>query len=285
MKNKQTILYILLAASVLTSVFFITKTFSTQKKLEESFNAQQQLQNRVEVQNNILEADSLLVKGQYSQALEVYDAQLSNKEQFNKELKLKIALTNKLQALGENLSTKQKQLEPENIDSLKTQNNDVSKVYTREVDSLSFALQKAKVQVKRMRAQLQDNSLGAYLTFKTKKGNHIHYVGKVTNQKANGFGIAILDSGSRYEGLWKDNMRNGEGVFYWKDGQYYKGNYENDERNGEGTYYWPNGDKYVGHWKNDKRNGQGIFYNKKGTVITQGEWKNDKLVEQKKKSK
>lgn len=282
MKSKQTILYILLAASVITSIIFITKTVSTQKKLEESIAAQKELQNRVEVEDNILEADSLLIKGQYSKALKVYDAQLSNKAQFNKELKLKIALTNKLQALGDNLPAKTKEFIPENIDSLQNANKEKTQVFTREVDSLNFALKKARVQVKRMRAQLQDNSLGAYVTFKSKKGNYIHYVGKVTNQKANGFGIAILDSGSRYEGQWHNNQRHGEGVFYWKDGEHYKGSYENDERNGEGTYYWTNGEKYVGHWKGDKRNGQGIFYNKKGDIITQGVWENDKLVEQKK---
>nr|WP_262895559.1 hypothetical protein [Galbibacter mesophilus] len=145
-------------------------------------------------------------------------------------------------------------------------------------DSLTFALEKNKLQLSRLKKQLREKSFGEYLTFKSKKGNRLFYVGKVENHKANGFGIAILDTGSRYEGEWKDNMRHGEGSFYWIDGERYEGEYKNDERSGMGVYYWPNGDKYVGEWKEDVRDGQGTFYNAEGEVYAKGIWKDDKLV-------
>ena len=131
-------------------------------------------------------------------------------------------------------------------------------------DSLNFALEKANIQLRNLRSQLKERSFGEYLTFKSKKGNQMHYVGKVNNGMANGYGMALLDTGSRYEGEWKNNQRHGEGSFYWSDGDYYVGHYENAERNGFGTYYFHNGEKYVGDWKDDKRNGDGNFYGKDG---------------------
>lgn len=122
----------------------------------------------------------------------------------------------------------------------------------------------------------------SYLTFKTTKGTALHYVGAAVDNKANGYGIAILKSGSRYEGYWKDNKRHGEGKFFWNDGEYYEGEYQNDKRSGNGTYYWANGDKYIGEWKDDKRNGKGKFYNKKGKLKASGIWKEDELVEKEK---
>jgi len=130
-----------------------------------------------------------------------------------------------------------------------------------------------------MRNKLRNKAIGEYLTFSNTKGSQMHYVGQVKNGKANGFGVALLNTGSRYQGAWRNNQRHGDGSFYWADGQYYIGSYSNDLRNGQGTYYWPNGEKYVGQWKDDKRNGEGVFYGKDGAIITSGIWKNDKLAD------
>lgn len=150
----------------------------------------------------------------------------------------------------------------------------------RQVDSLYFALEKAHLELHGLRRQLREKSNGQYLTFTTDKGTRIYYVGEVRNGKANGYGIALLETGSRYEGEWKDNRRHGEGSFYWPDGQYYVGHYENDHRNGNGSYFWPNGEKYVGDWENDRRSGEGVFYSETDQVVAQGTWKDDELVEQ-----
>lgn len=150
----------------------------------------------------------------------------------------------------------------------------------RQVDSLYFALEKAHLELHGLRRQLREKSNGQYLTFTTDKGTRIYYVGEVRNGKANGYGIALLETGSRYEGEWKDNRRHGQGSFYWPDGQYYVGHYENDHRNGNGSYFWPNGEKYVGDWENDRRSGEGVFYSETDQVVAQGTWKDDELVEQ-----
>ena len=53
------------------------------------------------------------------------------------------------------------------------------------------------------------------------------------------------------------------------------GEFKNDELHGQGTFYYANGDKYVGEFKNDSITGQGIGINADGSIIHNGEWKNE----------
>ena len=152
-----------------------------------------------------------------------------------------------------------------------------------DVDSLNFVVTKMRLQLRNLEEQLKEKSSGEYLVFKTTKGVEVHYVGHVVDGKANGKGIGLLSTGSRYEGNWKNNLRHGEGAFYWPDSQVYIGNYKNDLRSGFGIYHWPNGDKFEGEWKEDERNGPGAFYDKDGKIIAKGTWKKDELIKVRKK--
>ena len=145
-------------------------------------------------------------------------------------------------------------------------------------DSLTFALQKAEMRIRNLQSRLKGSSEGNYLTFESRQGNTIYYVGDVRNGKANGRGVALLSSGSRYEGNWKDNRKHGVGEFFWPDGARYEGEYEDDQRSGRGTYHFPGGGVFVGAWDNDLRNGTGVFYDEHGEVVTKGEWEDDELV-------
>ncbi|RFC55683.1 hypothetical protein [Brumimicrobium aurantiacum] len=116
------------------------------------------------------------------------------------------------------------------------------------------------------------------ISFKSENGDVIHYLGKVDDEKANGGGIGIWNTGSLYKGDWKDNKRHGKGEFTWSDGHQYVGDFVNDKREGNGTYYWPSGEKYEGEWSNGKRNGKGILYDKDGNIQYDGMWKKDKIV-------
>ncbi|MCC4212042.1 MORN repeat-containing protein [Leeuwenhoekiella parthenopeia] len=229
----------------------------------------------VEQRNEIARADSLLLAGSYEEAQSAYD-NLPESVGLERELRRKIST--KILDLDNQLRyTKNKKSLNTVTDTTLTKNEDIE---LQEVDSLNFALTKAQLELKNIRMQMQQKVFGEYLTFKSKKGNRLHYVGEVKNKKANGLGIAILDTGSRYEGEWRNGMRHGKGTFYWIDGEHYEGNYVNDMRSGMGTYYWPNGEKFTGEWKDDLRNGEGVFYGKDGEVIASGIWKDDKLEEQ-----
>jgi hypothetical protein len=117
------------------------------------------------------------------------------------------------------------------------------------------------------------------ISFKNTKSNTIHYLGEVNNNKANGGGIGIWNTGSIYKGEWQNNQRHGKGLFEWADGHKYDGEFVNDIREGEGTYFWSSGEKYVGAWKDGKRNGFGKLYDKDNNLKYEGEWRNDKIVE------
>ena len=245
----------------------------TQKQAQES--------KEMEAYRQLLRIDSILAKGEYETALRAYNSEVGDKDMVdNSGVQLRIAIAEQLLQMraGKN-SNKGVMAKLDSLDSIQSNRLMLNKEVNR-YDSLNFALEKAKVQLRGMRAQLKNKSFGEYLSFKSSKDNRMHYVGQVKNDLANGLGVAILNTGSRYEGEWKANQRHGEGTFYWPDGEYYIGTYLNDKRNGLGTYYWPNGEKYVGQWKDDKRNGKGVFYGKDGEAITKGIWKEDKLIEE-----
>ncbi|MEP2279746.1 hypothetical protein [Maribacter sp.] len=275
MKKKDITLYGLLAIISVLALYFGVKSNTLQNKIGESSKVKEELDVLVTGNKELIAIDSVLMEGDYNKAIEYYNTTLQNHEELNTVIPLRIALAQKLMQ-NNTVNTTEKGTDKIALDS--TAIVPVSKSEIRSIDSLNFALEKARVQISNMRKQLNNKSFGEYLSFTSKKGTALHYVGQVKNNKANGIGIAVLETGSRYEGEWKNNLREGNGTFYWADGQYYIGSYKNDMRNGEGTYFWPNGEKYKGQWKDDMRNGKGIFHKKEGSVIS-GIWENDKLKE------
>ena len=278
MKDKRTQLipFALLGLCLALLLFYIFKSVSLKKRLLASEENQKRNIEHAEYQQRLSRIDSMLVSGDYHSALNAYNSELKDGETAS-EVELRIELAQQLLKLrdGQRPNLEAMALR-DSLDSIQSQRT-ILPTEIRQYDSLSFALEKSKVQLANMRRRLQNRAMGEYLTFTNSKGSQMHYVGQVKNGMANGFGVALLNTGSRYKGEWLDNQRHGEGAFYWADGEYYVGNYSSDKRNGLGTYYWPNGEKYVGQWKDDKRNGAGTFYGKDGEIVTEGVWSNDKL--------
>ncbi|MGD1946271.1 MAG: MORN repeat-containing protein [Croceivirga sp.] len=237
------------------------------------------LQEQLSLQGKLYEADSLLVLGNYQKALKSYEStDFGTIEDGTVAVNLRKAIAKRFLDVEYQWSQKEK-LQKDLQDSIANTIEELpDNDQANQLDSLSFALSKTKVQLAKLKRQLYQKSFGEYLTFTNSKGSQVHYVGKVKDGKANGYGVAILNTGSRYVGEWKNNQRHGQGAFYWKDGQYYEGNYSFGRRHGQGTYHWPNGEKYVGQWQDDQRSGKGAFYSKDGTLMTSGVWKNDQLV-------
>ncbi|WP_430906797.1 hypothetical protein [Maribacter sp. 2-571] len=280
MKSKKFIPYLLLALMTGIALWYRHQTIDLNKQLATTNTQHTEVTEQLNQYQELVDIDSLLVAGAYDDAVASYEKTLQGTE--NKmAVSLRIALAEKLRNTESKSHFVSSAMESE-MDSLPiTEENHMKD--TRKLDSIQFILEKTEVKLGRLQRQLRQKSFGEYLQFKSKKGAWIHYVGQVKNGKANGHGIALLDTGSRYEGQWSDNQRHGEGTFYWADGQYYVGNYENDQRNGQGTYYWPNGEKYAGEWKEDKRSGTGQFFGSDGDIVAKGKWNDDKLVEAAKK--
>ncbi|MGB3181245.1 MAG: hypothetical protein WBB45_07630 [Cyclobacteriaceae bacterium] len=281
--SKITIVYVILAAAVGLGLFYFFQAKSLEDDLSQSRERVERAEDELVTQKKVVAIDSLLLNGKYKEALPAYQEQLqTSKEGYTKAyIQLRIDLAQKLLALQEELSAidSRDRYTLSVSDTLQT-NPAASQDKVRQLDSLSFALRKAQAQVENLERQFVQRSFGEYLTFTSSKGNKIDYIGKVENGKANGRGVAVFSTGSRYEGEWKNNMRHGKGIFYWPDGEYYSGQYKDDKRHGQGSYFWPNGEKYTGSWKNDQRNGKGIFYGEEGEVVADGIWKDDKLVEE-----
>lgn len=279
-RKNQLVPYALLGLSLVLLLFYMFKSVGLKKRLvvlEENKTRQLKVTKQ---QKELFRIDSLLFTGQYDEAIHAYNSSFANKD-FDDvsaiELRIKAAERFLKIDTGQHQNLEVFALR-DSLDSIRAKSSALPSEI-RSYDSLYFALEKTKVQLANMRNKLRNKAIGEYLTFSNTKGSQMHYVGQVKNGKANGFGVALLNTGSRYQGAWRNNQRHGDGSFYWADGQYYIGSYSNDLRNGQGTYYWPNGEKYVGQWKDDKRNGEGVFYGKDGAIITSGIWKNDKLAD------
>ncbi|WP_209400368.1 hypothetical protein [Pseudozobellia sp. WGM2] len=278
MKFKKSVLFLVLALTTIGALFFGIKVNNLQNQLQEVEIEQGQIEEKLNDYEQLSRIDSMLLEGNYDTAIQSYNAtSLKVKEENKMGIPLRIALAEKLSQAYNSPRVKEDTIKTK-IDST-LQPLAATAEQVRKFDSLNFSLEKTKVQLARLKKQLQQKSFGEYLKFKSKKGNFMHYVGQVKNGKANGYGIAVLDSGSRYEGQWRENQREGEGTFYWPDGEYYVGTYASDKRSGFGTYYWPNGEKYAGQWKEDKRSGTGKFFDSQGDLVAGGEWNDDKLVE------
>ncbi|PRP68141.1 MORN repeat-containing protein [Nonlabens agnitus] len=262
---------------VLLTATFAFYQYNKSENLKEELAAGKQEENTdldLNQKKVISRTDSLLEAGNYEQALENLDQFTTN---YMMDRELRRSLGTRMLAMQNQLKYRSNPSEPIDATAAVTPSEQYSQ---QEIDSLSFALAKAQMQLKNIQTQMQQKLYGEYLTFKSAKGNRLHYVGQVKRKKANGYGIAILDSGSRYEGEWHNGLRHGNGTFYWIDGEHYEGEYVNDVRSGLGTYYWTNGEKFVGSWDNDLRNGKGKFYDKDGNIIASGTWKDDKLIEE-----
>lgn len=154
-------------------------------------------------------------------------------------------------------------------DSLRKYSLTENRLKSRQLDSLKGIIAQQNNELARKGSK-------QVISFTNDNGNLIHYIGEVKNDKANGGGIGVWNTGSIYKGEWKDNMRHGTGEFKWADGQVYEGEFKNDIRSGKGTYYWPSGEKYEGEFVNNRMNGEGILYDPDGNKKYEGEWKNDK---------
>jgi len=280
------ILYSILAVLSVSTIYSFVKNRQLHRELEENTKSETSISEILIRSKALSQIDSMLVKGQYKSAINAYKQQYGDiVTEGNRDIKFRIELAEQLLELSDDISNEDSTSVNGQLSNHYQNSNLEAPTGIRKYDSLNFVLKKTRVQLEKMKKLLQKKSYGTYLTFKNTKKHKVHYVGQVKREKANGYGVAILDTGSRYEGEWLNNVRHGEGSFYWVDGEYYVGQYENDRRNGKGSYFWPNGEKYVGGWKNDQRDGEGIFYNKDGKIVTKGIWKNDKLIKEEKTNK
>ena len=277
-KKYNSLLLLFGVSATALAIYFGLKNNELSNKLSKT-NHEFETQQSLLVNDSIAVIDSLLFAGSYKKALQL-SKELKQTKKFSVDsvLQLRYNLASEIVAAKNDYAY----LKPKTEKVSSVSNN--SSTVNNEQKTEDSKFKKEEEHIASSTKQLAAKSTaGEYLTFETTKGTKLHYIGYIKNNEANGHGIAILDSGSRYEGQWKNNKRHGYGKFYWDDGDYYEGTYIKDKRNGMGTYYWKNGEKYIGEWKNDQRNGKGQFFSKKGKLKASGIWENDVLIKQEKK--
>ncbi len=285
------ILYLLLAITTFMSIFFILRSNSLSHKLElsQSEGVPSIENNPTTLMSRISSIDSLLLNEEYNSAHLAYEellAEIGTEQEVSEAIELRMKNIRKFKVMKDRLTSLERENQHQDvvdknhkIDSLSERLAISQEMQREQLDSLSFALDKANMRSRNLSGQLANKISMDFLEFTNKEGVEVHYVGEVEDKKANGRGVGLYNTGSRYEGEWKDNLRHGKGIFFWPDGEHYEGSYQLDERHGEGKYFWPNGDMFTGEWKNDKRNGPGTFYGKDGKIVAKGIWKSNKLVE------
>lgn len=280
--------FILLAALTLgfalASIFFYWRQRDTNQQ-KKSYRAEiEELKLLVDAQNQLAKADSVfVVAGEYQDAELLYKS-IADQEDlpvaFREAAKARAAQAKQMHIrMDENRDMVY-------LEKIITQNllkiDSLEKANTRlrsgkiDIDSIQNLVNGLNKQLEIKNAELLSKGAIQVLSFKKDKNITVHYLGEISNGKANGGGTGIWSSGSMYRGNWKDNNRHGQGTFEWADGVKYIGTYKDDKRHGEGTYSWPSGERYEGDWKNDVREGYGILYDQDGNVRYKGSWRNDK---------
>jgi hypothetical protein len=287
LRTYKSLFYITLILFIMTFSIWISDIYvdNSSLKLAET----EQLYDLETKRNNtllkILNIDSeVLINKDLKAAISEYQSLISEDidDELKKIIDVRIETLNKqLADINKNTQTRENLISSLNRqvlenqalkDELNTYNSDTKNQFTAKnntIDSLKNALALAHTKLGR-KEKIQ------VLSFTNENGNLIRYLGEVKNDKANGGGVGVWNTGSIYKGDWKNNQRHGQGIFEWADGQKYEGNFENDIRTGNGTYYWPSGEKYVGEFENNRINGKGILYNLDGEIEYEGEWKNGK---------
>ncbi|BDC98550.1 hypothetical protein [Persicobacter psychrovividus] len=287
----QLFLIIALGISILANFLLLNR------EEQEVDPKQVQLLEYYEIKRN---ADSLMLSGEYSKALERYqEANSLRPATFSSYVdSMTIALSNDLHdhiALGDRLSNHLKKYQgKENIlakDTLKKKQ--MISHLELQWDSLLIKhnhhlqlLEEAEGKIAKLELNLhQANKSVLMKTFKNQDGVEVKYIGHTINDQAEGYGYAIFDKKGFYEGHWAHNKRNGKGTYYWANGDIYKGEYVDGKRSGIGTYHFSSGEKYIGGWKNDLRDGEGKIIDAKGKEVASGTWVKDELQKDKTKKK
>ena len=276
--------FISLALLVILGILYINKTSNNKKvtinELEQKIKSQNE---EIKILNEIFLAESNWISGgELAKAIKKLED--IDKAYSSSKIKNRIKAFKKMQEelASDTLSIQQYKVRIRSrnrtIDQLKKQNDSLNDIVDDKLNQLEDENESLKSSVQKKQKALNRKENIQVITFKSSKGDEVHYLGEVKNGKANGGGTGIWRTGSIYRGQWKNNKRHGKGIFEWADGQKYEGDFKNDVRSGEGTYYWPSGERYEGEFKNNRREGEGTLYDPDGNVSFDGQWKNDEPV-------
>ncbi|CCW71408.1 unnamed protein product [Phytomonas sp. Hart1] len=72
----------------------------------------------------------------------------------------------------------------------------------------------------------------------------------------------------RYEGDWVDDKMEGQGhLFFLQSGSSYEGGFRDGCFDGKGIYCWADGSRYDGEWRHNRMHGSGVYIDEDGQVF------------------
>ncbi|WP_068473561.1 MORN repeat-containing protein [Saccharicrinis aurantiacus] len=279
--------YILVGVPVVILIVLNTLSVKTNKKLKLENSVLNEYTSELEFYKLRAKADSLLNQDEFDEALILYTqmdsitnsdeySQYASKiyEERNRFSKNYSKLYNNLRKRSgqiKKLSDNKKELN----DSLENIKSTLG-VLQEEFDSILAYNSNIALQVNQLNDSINSIKTNDTLSIVNADGVNIKYLGETKDGKASGYGYAIFDNKSYYEGQWDNNLRSGNGKYFWQNGDFYDGEYSNGMRSGFGTYHFESGERYIGNWKNDLRHGNGVLLDKDGKQLYKGLWKDNK---------
>ena len=97
---------------------------------------------------------------------------------------------------------------------------------------------------------------------RTPEGHTTQYRGGWVDGVRHGVGRLVCtgESGSQYDGSWKNDAKDGTGLMVYASGSSYEGEWRDDKRHGFGVMMWvPRAEEYRGTWVNGVPDGRGEY--------------------------
>ena len=268
-----------LAIAAIAVVVLWTNTTKQRKQLEEQKATVSKLTQKLASQQQLLHVDTLLVEGRYQDALEHYKNHGAGTFEDNQlGVGLRVALAQKLLAFENNLTQQLSVVDEIDGSEIPEKEAETSPMKMDQLDSLNFVLSKTKIQLAKLKRQLQKKSFGEYLTFTNGNGSQIHYVdrSKMERPMVMAWPFLIPEAVTKVNGQTTNGMD--KALFIGKMGSTTKETTKVTNEMVKEPTTGPNGEKYVGQWKEDQRSGKGAFYTKDGKLMTSGIWEDDKMI-------
>jgi len=111
-----------------------------------------------------------------------------------------------------------------------------------------------------------------------KRPNGTVYEGDFVQNVAHGKGLLRMVDGTTHDGDFVKGQPDGKGILKTPDRRVYEGDFLKGARTGKGILRFPNGSRYEGDFLNGKFDGNGTIYGPDGKVLTQGKFKDDKVI-------
>ena len=282
------------------------------KNIEEKESNKDENNNKKENNNNKVLYETISISSD-SECVEQKIKNIKLKRPIIKKEKTKEKIKEKENSdINSNLSSNSKESFSENKTETFNQNIEISKSKKKKIFKITKTLKNIKLTLleifKTYPSETTEKNKNIKIVYNYLYKDNSFYSGEMNliTKEREGRGILIDPDGSYRIGYFHNNLQEKKGIWHYVDKLfYYEGEFFEDLQQGFGKCYWDNGDYFFGYFydsclingdyhykdgtiysggfKNGKKNGIGKVYDPVYNVWEDIEFKNDVVVEKKKK--